>query len=110
VSYAGWKAYEAWGVAVAWGNASAWASGASNDRRFYVDNVTTAGSIGQTSVGVYGHVFWVESVNTDGSINITEYNNDYGTYLYSGISRPGDFGARTISAGSVWQYSFIHKR
>lgn len=110
VSYAGWKAYEAWGVAVAWGNASAWASGAANDRRFYVDKVPTAGSIGQTSVGVYGHVFWVESVNSDGSINITEYNNDYGTYLYSGISRPGDFGARTISAGSVWQYSFIHKR
>ncbi len=105
-----WKAYEAWGVGVGWGNAYSWANGARNDVRFYVDNTPTPGSIGQTSVGVYGHVFWVESVNGDGSINITEYNNDYGTFLYSGISRGGDFGARTIAAGSVWQYSFIHKK
>lgn len=110
VSYAGWKAYEQWGIAVGWGNAYSWAAGAKKDSRFYVDNTPAAGTIGQTSVGVYGHVFWVESVNGDGSINITEYNNDYGTYLYSGISRPGDFGARTIAANKVWQYSFIHLR
>jgi surface antigen len=47
-------------------------------------------------------------VNADGSVNVTEYNNYYATMLYSGISRQGDFGARTIPANQVWSYNFIH--
>lgn len=109
VSYAGWKAYEAYGVAAAWGNAYSWDDGA---RRagYVVDKTPEAGSIGQVDGYPYGHVFWVESVNSDGSINVTEYNNAYATYLYSGSSHYGDFGARTISAGEVWQYNYIHLR
>lgn len=107
VSYAGWKAYEAYGVAVGWGNAYSWDDGA---RRagYRVDRVPEAGSIGQMDGYPYGHVFWVESVNGDGSINVTEYNNSYATYLYSGSSHMGDFGARVISAGEVGRYNYIH--
>ncbi|MBR3175927.1 CHAP domain-containing protein [Candidatus Saccharibacteria bacterium] len=107
VSYAGWKAYEAYGVAAAWGNAYSWDDGA-RAAGYLVDKNPAAGTIGQIDGSPYGHVFWVESVNADGSINVTEYNNWYATYLYSGISRSGDFGARTIGAGEVWQYNFIH--
>ena len=107
VSYVGWKAYEAYGLVLAWGNAYNW-----DDRgRAYgykVDHIPEPDSIGQIDSGPYGHVVWVESVNYDGSINVTEYNNYYATMLYSGISRYGDFGARTIPASQVSSYNFIH--
>ena len=109
MSYAGWKAYEAFGKVIAWGNAYSW-----DDRAraygYRVDHEPEADSIGQIDGGAYGHVFWVESVNADGSINVTEYNNAYATKLYSGSFHYGDFGARTISAGEVWQYNYIHLR
>ena len=107
VSYVGWKAYEAYGVVLAWGNAYNW-----DDRAraagYAVDRTPEANSIGQVDSGSYGHVFWVESVNYDGSINVTEYNNASATYLYSGHSHYGDFGARTISADTVGRYNYIH--
>lgn len=107
VSYVGWKAYEWYGLPLAWGNAYSW-----DDRAwalgYTVDHTPEAGSIGQSDGGVWGHVFWVEDVNWDGSINVTEYNNSYATYLYSGDSHYGDFGSRKIEAGQLWQYNFIH--
>lgn len=107
VSYAGWKAYEAYGVVLAWGNAYNW-----DDRAraagYTVNHTPAAGTIGQLDSGPYGHVFWVESVNGDGSINVTEYNNAYATQLYSGAYHYGDFGARKISAGEVGRYNYIH--
>lgn len=107
VSYVGWKAYEAYGLYLAWGNAYNW-----DDRGralgYRVDHNPEGDSIGQMDAGVYGHVFWVESVNSDGSINVTEYNNAYATRIYSGIYRYGDFGARKISASEARQYNYIH--
>ena len=107
VSYAGWKAYEAFGKVIAWGNAYSWDDKA-RSYGYRVDHTPEADSIGQVDGGQYGHVFWVESVNADGSINVTEYNNAYATRLYSGDFHYGDFGARTISASEVWQYNYIH--
>ncbi len=107
VSYTGWKAYEQYGLVLAWGNAYNWDNRA-RAAGYTVDNNPEAGSIGQTDSGIYGHVFWVESVNGDGSINVTEYNNSYATYLYSGSAHYGDFGARTIPASQVWQHNYIH--
>lgn len=107
VSYAGWKAYEAFGVPAAWGNAYSWDDKA-RALGYRVDHTPAANTIGQADGYPYGHVFWVESVNYDGSINVTEYNNSYATYLYSGDMHYGDFGSRKISAGEVWQYNFIH--
>ena len=107
VSYAGWKAYEAFGIAPAWGNAYSWDDRA-RELGYRVDKTPAADTIGQVDGYPYGHVFWVESVNADGSINVTEYNNAYATYLYSGNSHYGDFGSRKISAGEIWQYNFIH--
>ena len=107
VSYAGWKAYEAYGLALAWGNAYSWDDEA-RAAGYTVDHNPAADTIGQIDGYPYGHVFWVESVNSDGSINVTEYNNSYATYLYSGISQYGSFGSRRIAASEVWQYNFIH--
>ena len=107
VSYAGWKAYENYGVAAAWGNAYSWDDRA-RELGYTVDHNPAENTIGQVDGYPYGHVFWVESVNSDGSINVTEYNNSYATYLYSGNSHYGDFGSRRISANEIWQYNFIH--
>ena len=112
VSYAGWKAYEAWGVALGWGNAYSWDDGARADKsgRFYVDHNPAGQTIGQIDDGPYGHVFWVESVNDDGSINVTEYNNYWSTGQLTGSYHIGDFGARKISAAEAASYNYIHFR
>lgn len=107
VSYVGWKAYEAFGLYLAWGNAYSW-----DDRAralgYRVDNTPAEDTIGQIDGYPYGHVFWVESVNADGSINVTEYNNAQATYLYSGDYHYYDFGSRKIPASEIWRYNFIH--
>ena len=107
VSYVGWKAYEWYGLYLAWGNAYNWDDRA-RSAGYVVNHTPAAGTIGQDDSGAYGHVFWVESVNADGSIDVTEYNNYYSTYLYSGSSHMGDFGARTMSASQAAQYNYIH--
>lgn len=107
VSYAGWKAYEAYGIAAAWGNAYSW-DDVARMHGYLVDHTPAEDTIGQVDGYPYGHVFWVEGVNADGSINVTEYNNAYATYLYSGVSRYGDFGSRKIGKNELWQYNFIH--
>lgn len=84
-----------------WGNAATWAMNA-RAAGFTVNNTPEAGAIAQWDAYqggsyVYGHVAMVESVNSDGSITISEMN-----YL-------GNFNrvtSRTISAGSV--SNFIH--
>ncbi len=107
VSYTGWKAYENYGLYLAWGNAYSWDDYA-RSAGYRVDNSPAPGTVGQVDGYPYGHVFWVESVNGDGSINVTEYNNAEATRLYSGNFHYGDFGARTIPAGEVPAYNYIH--
>ncbi|MDO4611720.1 MAG: CHAP domain-containing protein, partial [Candidatus Saccharibacteria bacterium] len=102
-------AYEAYGIPIAWGNAYSW-DDAARRAGYTVNNTPAAGTIGQDNSGTWGHVFWVESVNADGSINVTEYNNRYATQLYSGVYRAGDFGARKVSAAQAKRYNYIHLR
>ena len=107
VSYAAWKVYETFGIAVSWGNAYSWDEYA-RARGYVVNNTPSAHSVGQSNSGRYGHVFWVESVNSDGSINVTEYNNYYSTGKLTGKYHSGDFGSRTLSASEARQYNYIH--
>ena len=107
VSYVGWKAYERFGLSLGWGNAYSW-DDVGRRLGYRVDHTPAEDTIGQADGGQWGHVFWVEGVNADGSINVTEYNNAYATQLYSGQYRYGDFGSRRISANELWQYNFIH--
>ena len=107
VSYAGWKAYESYGVYLSWGNAYNWDNRA-RSLGYTVNTTPEEGAIGQTDYGIYGHVFWVESVNGDGSINISEYNNYYSTGQLTGSYHMGDFGSRVIPAYDVHNYNYIH--
>ena len=76
VSYTAWKVYQKNGYMPYWGgvgNANQWPSNA--DRAGIPRGSTPrAGSVGVIMSGQYGHVVWVESVNGDGTINISQYN------------------------------------
>ncbi len=102
VHYAGWKAYEFWGADISyWGNAYAWDESAVA-RGYVVDRNPAPFTVAVSNAGTWGHVMWVESVNADGTINVSEYNN-YGSSL---SHLPGDYGYRigVSTAGLV----FIH--
>jgi surface antigen len=76
VSYTAWKVYQKNGYMPYWGgvgNANQWPG---NARRAGIPTGSTprAGSVGVISSGYYGHVVWIESVNGDGTINISQYN------------------------------------
>ena len=79
------------------GNANAWARSAAA-LGYRVDNVPSAGAVIQTSAGWYGHVGYVESVNPDGSIVVTEMN--YGV--------PYRVIRSTIPASAVGGFNYIH--
>lgn len=79
------------------GNANTWAARAAA-MGYTVNRTPAAGAIFQTSSGWYGHVGYVESVNADGSIVITEMN--YGVN-YRVIRS-------TIPAASVGNFNYIH--
>ncbi|MDO4528629.1 MAG: CHAP domain-containing protein [bacterium] len=101
-SYAGYKAYEHWGVDISyWGNAYSWDE-AAVARGYRVDYTPAPFTVAVSNSGEWGHVMWVESVNPNGTINLSEYNNSYSSA--SGL--PGDFGYRAgvSPAGLV----FIH--
>lgn len=109
--YASYKAYEKWGITNSWGG-DAWAyiyaggkyvpnSGAET----YVNQTPAANTIAiwpATWTSPYGHVQWVESVNADGTINVTEYNVDWadnGCYVKDFCARDGV---------SAYGASFLH--
>lgn len=74
VSYTGWKVYEATGYSpYHWGNANTWDDSA-RARGFAVDTNPRAGDVAVGHWGPYGHVMYVESVNPNGTINVSQYN------------------------------------
>ncbi|NCJ14491.1 CHAP domain-containing protein [Staphylococcus pseudintermedius] len=81
-----------------WGNANNWASAAAA-AGYTVNNRPSAGAILQTTQGAFGHVAYVESVGSDGSIRVSEMNYGYG---------PGVVTSRTISASQAASYNYIH--
>ena len=98
VSYAAFKVWSSGRHMPYWGgigNAYEWDD---NARRanIPVNGTPVAGAIGQTDRGPYGHVFHVDSVNADGTINISQYNAAFdGTYsVVTGMNPSG--------------YNFIH--
>lgn len=79
VSYTAWKVYESgrympyWG---GYGNANQWDDNA-RAMGISVDSNPRPGDVAVAHWGYYGHVMYVESVNSDGTINISQYNWDY---------------------------------
>ncbi|RIL63330.1 CHAP domain-containing protein, partial [Staphylococcus epidermidis] len=66
---------------------------------YTVNNSPAKGAILQTSQGAYGHVAYVEGVNSNGSIKVSEMNYGHGA---------GVVTSRTISASQAASYNYIH--
>jgi surface antigen len=76
VSYAAFKVQQAYGNMPYWGgrgNAHEWDDNA-RAMGIKVSSVPAAGTVAILNDGSYGHAAWVESVNGDGTINISHYN------------------------------------
>ena len=102
-SYAGYKFQERWGYTIlSWGNAYDWADSA-RAAGFTVDHEPAIHTIAVSQDGVYGHVMWVEGVNSSDSINISEYNNWYSATP----NRMGDFGMRNnVSPYDAYEHPY----
>jgi surface antigen/peptidoglycan hydrolase CwlO-like protein len=95
VSYAAWKTWKTKGyMPYGFGDAKNWDDRA-RARGIPVDGNPRAGDIAVSNNGTWGHVMYVESVNPNGTINISQYN----------VSLTGTYSVATVSAGGL---SFIH--
>jgi len=76
VSYTAWKVYQKNGYMPYWGgrgNANQW-PGNARAAGIPVSTTPRAGSVGVIMAGQYGHTVWVDSVNANGTVNISQYN------------------------------------
>lgn len=83
VSYTAWRSWSTGHVMPYWGgigNANQW-PGNARAAGYRVDNSPEVGSVAISMAGYYGHAMFVESVNGDGTITVSQYNFDWnGTY------------------------------
>lgn len=84
-----------------WGNANMWPSSA---RKAGIPTGSTprVGSVGVISAGAYGHVVWVEAVNGDGTVDISQYN-----YFNAGGSGWGHYSKMRVSASTYDTYIYF---
>ena len=76
------------------GNANQWV-GDAQGAGIPVDHSPRAGDVAISLAGAFGHAMYVESVNGNGTINISQYN----------VNLDGRYSTNTISPGSLY---FIH--
>jgi X-X-X-Leu-X-X-Gly heptad repeat protein len=83
VSYVAWKVASTYGNMPYWGgkgNANEWAHNA-RAAGIPTSVIPKVGAVGVQYSGTYGHVAWVESVNSDGTLTISQFNAGWtGTY------------------------------
>lgn len=98
-SYAGWKAQEYWGYSIPWAaDAKGWGYYATvYGLRF--DSTPAPHTIGVQYAGIWGHVVWIEHVNSDGTVDVSEYNN-----TYSSGGPEASFGYQTGVPASAYYY------
>ncbi|NCU38962.1 CHAP domain-containing protein [Candidatus Saccharibacteria bacterium] len=81
VSYVAWKVYQKNNYMPYWGghgNANQWPSNA-RAAGIPMGSTPKVGSVGVIYAGPYGHVVWVNSINPNGTINISQYNYNFGS-------------------------------
>ncbi|TBW80178.1 COG3942 and LysM peptidoglycan-binding domain-containing protein [Staphylococcus warneri] len=80
-----------------WGDAGSWAVNARN-AGFTVNNIPVAGAVFQSNPGTngsggYGHIGVVESVNSNGTVTVSEmnWNGGFNVKSYRTITNPGSY-------------------
>lgn len=82
-----------------WSDAEHWANRAKDDG-YEVNDTPKEGSLLQTESGPIGHVAYIENINEDGSIDISEMN----------LNTPHEITNRTIEQENIDKYSYIHPK
>ena len=77
-----------------WGNANMWPSSA-RAAGYQTGSTPRANSVGVIMAGQYGHTVWVDSVNSDGTLTISQYN-----YYNAGGSGWGNYSKMRVPAST----------
>ncbi|HEY4161345.1 MAG TPA: CHAP domain-containing protein [Candidatus Saccharimonadales bacterium] len=100
VSYTAFRVYEAYGYnAIGWGNANEW-PGSAQASGITVNSTEAPGTVAIWDVGAFGHAMWVEAVNGDGSIIVSQFNYSYN----------GTYSEMKVSAAQAATFHYIHFR
>lgn len=84
-----------------WGNANMWPSSA-RAAGYQTGSTPRANSVGVIMAGQYGHTVWVDSVNSDGTLTISQYN-----YYNAGGSGWGNYSKMKVSASTYNVYIYF---
>ena len=110
VSYVAWKVYQKNGYMPYWGgvgNANQWPGNAQSGYGNGGNAIPTGytprvGSAGVIMAGAAGHIVWVEAVNGDGTIDVSQYN-----YYNAGGSGWGHYSKMRVSASTYDIYIYF---
>jgi surface antigen/peptidoglycan hydrolase CwlO-like protein len=98
VSYTAFKVNQTFGYnANDWGNAIQW-PGAARASGLTVTSTPAVHTVAIWNVGAYGHAMWVEAVNPDGSILVSQFNYSYN----------GTYSEMEVSASQAATFQYIH--
>jgi surface antigen len=98
VSYTAWKVQQTYGhMPYGLGDAKQWPSSA-RAVGYNTGSTPRANTVAIWNVGYYGHAMWVEAVNGDGSIWVSQYNYDYA----------GHYSEMLVSAGMAASLTYIY--
>lgn len=84
-----------------WGNANMW-PGSARASGYQTGSTPRANSVGVISAGQYGHVVWVEAVNGDGTVDVSQYN-----YYNAGGPGWGHYSRMRVSAATYDTYIYF---
>jgi surface antigen/peptidoglycan hydrolase CwlO-like protein len=102
VSYTAWKILQTTDYAPRWwGNANMWPASA-RAVGFSTGSTPRVGSVGIISAGQYGHSVWVEAVNDDGTVDVSQYN-----YYNAGGSGWGHYSKMRVSSATYDTYIYF---
>lgn len=102
VSYTAWKVGQRTGSFPRyWGNANQWPASA-RATGYQTGSTPRANSVGVISAGAYGHVVWVEAVNGDGTVDVSQYN-----YYNAGGPGWGNYSKMRVSAATYDTYIYF---
>lgn len=102
VSYTAWKVGQRTGnFPRYWGNANQW-PGSARSAGYSTGSTPRANSVGVISAGAYGHVVWIEAVNDDGTVDVSQYN-----YYNAGGPGWGNYSKMRVSAATYDTYIYF---
>lgn len=102
-SYTAWKVLQQIGYEPRyWGNANNWPGSAWNAGFRNQGSTPRPNSVGVISAGTYGHVVWIEAVNGDGTVDVSQYN-----YYNAGGPGWGNYSRMRVSASTYDTYIYF---